>query len=501
MNTNRFSEDLHRPGYHFVAPGEYAVPGDPNGAFFADGVYHLMFLYQVRETEGFHWGHLVSTDLLNWKRLPDALTVHEGDGGCFSGGAFLDDDGTAYLTFWKFAAKDPAKDRSGIAMAKARPPYEVWERMEPIAINASYWGVRDETVDGETVHLGNADPSNIWKQNGIYYMQTGNLCVLNEFGREENSPEMYQGDWTELYRSKDLVNWEFVHRFYAHEERGDDLPDRTEDDMCPSFLPLYDAPSGGKLTDKWLQLCIAHNKGCRYYVGTVEGETFHPEIHERMSWKDNAFFAPEALIDDKNRHIMWAWLRDEDFERQEETYGWNGIYSFPRVLWWDEKRYCLRMAPAEELDALQGEHQVFASLQDGIVPVKNGTSFRMKAKWSAGTEGVFGFRVKESADGREYTEILVDRENGKLVMDLTKSGYNGEWDIREEAPLKLEKGEDVELDIFVDGCVVEVYCNALQAICRRAYPTDPASCGVRLAPDSAAPTALEVWEMRKTTIE
>ena len=31
--------------------------------------------------------------------------------------------------------------------------------------------------------------------------------------------------------------------------------------------------------------------------------------------------------------------------------------------------------------------------------------------------------------------------------------------------------------------------------------TDPASCGVRLAPDSAAPTALEVWEMRKTTIE
>ena len=32
--------DLHRPGYALLPPGEYAVPGDPNGAFFADGVYH-----------------------------------------------------------------------------------------------------------------------------------------------------------------------------------------------------------------------------------------------------------------------------------------------------------------------------------------------------------------------------------------------------------------------------------------------------------------------------
>ena len=32
-----YPADLHRPGYRFVAPGEYAVPGDPNGAFFAAG--------------------------------------------------------------------------------------------------------------------------------------------------------------------------------------------------------------------------------------------------------------------------------------------------------------------------------------------------------------------------------------------------------------------------------------------------------------------------------
>ena len=500
MKTKHFPIDPHRPKYHFTAPGEFAVPGDPNGAFFADGVYHLMFLYQVRETKGFHWGHLTSTDLLNWERHADALTVDEGDGGCFSGGAFLDDDGTAYLTFWKFAAKDPEKDRSGIAMAKSRPPYEVWERMEPIAINATYWGVRDEVIDGETVHLGNADPSNIWKADGVYYMQTGNLCVLNEFGREEDSPAFYQGDWTELYRSADLQNWEFVRRFYTHEETGDDLPDRTEDDMCPSFLPLYDAPSGGNKTDKWLQLCIAHNKGCRYYIGTLENETYHPIIHERMSWKDKAFFAPEALIDDKNRHIMWAWLLDEDQAKQDDTYGWSGVYSFPRVLWWDEGRGCLRMAPAEELETLQKNPASVARLEDGIVPVINGTSFRLKAKWSVDAPGKLGFRVKMSADGREYTEIYADREKGVLVMDLRKSGENDPWNILEEAPLKLMDGEAVELDIFVDGCVVEVYCNELQAICRRAFPTDPASGTVQLLDGAPMPEMLKVWEMGETYI-
>ena len=42
--------------------------------------------------------------------------------------------------------------------------------------------------------------------------------------------------------------------------------------MCPSFLPLYDAKENGNKTDKWLQLFISHNKGCQYYIGTLDGE-------------------------------------------------------------------------------------------------------------------------------------------------------------------------------------------------------------------------------------
>ena len=151
--------DPYRPLYHFAIPDGDGNPGDSNGAFYADGRYHLMYLYRNHDTEAFHWGHISSHDLLHWKHHPDALTLENGDEGCFSGGGFVDDDGTAYITFWKFAAKD-GSDNGGIDIAFSKPPYDVWERIRPIAINGSakVWGTMD--IDGEEISC--AEPSNIW---------------------------------------------------------------------------------------------------------------------------------------------------------------------------------------------------------------------------------------------------------------------------------------------------------------------------------------------------
>ena len=78
--------------------------------------------------------------------------------------------------------------------------------------------------------------------------------------------------------------------------------------MCPSFLPLPRSREGGPPSGKHLQLFISHNMGCQYYVGRydTERQVFLPEGHGRMSWVDNTFFAPEALIDGNGRQIMWG---------------------------------------------------------------------------------------------------------------------------------------------------------------------------------------------------
>ena len=465
--------DPYRPTWHFAVPDDNGYPGDPNGAFYADGRYHLMYLYRNTAKGAFHWGHISSSDLLHWRHHPDALEGDAGDEGCFSGGAFLDDDGTAYLTFWKFPSKgEHPKDNGGIGMAKAYPPYEHWERMEPVALEESEWGILDMERDREVLHLGCADPSNIWKSGGLYYMQTGNLCVLNKYGRNEDSVPAYRGDHTDLFRSRDLSHWEYVGRFYENPHTDADYPDDTEDDMCPEFLPLPDSAGGGKMTDRYLQLFIAHNRGAQYYTGKwdAEHERFLPETHGRFSWRDSACFAPESLIDGKNRQLAWFWFRD-DPEKAFETYGWTGVYSFPRALWLENG--ILHMAPAEELEQLQSHEMrlpAFPLSGKKELSVPDGTSFRLRAEIRVGDAENVGFFVR--ADETERTEISYDRKNGGLVVNTENSGCTG-WRIRECAPFALSDGETLSLDIMVDRSVVEVYANERQAIARRVYPTHP----------------------------
>lgn len=486
----RLLADAYRPTYHFAVPDDLGIPGDSNGAFFADGVYHLMYLYENSETDAFHWGHVSSIDLLHWRHHPDALTSFEGDRGCFSGGGFVDDDGTVYLTFWKFPSAKPSGDRGGIAIAYAKPPYDVWERMETLAVESSEsWGVTDIEIDGEIQRVGSADPSNIWKMNGKYYLQTGNKVVLDRFGRNEDSLQKYKGDWTDLFRSDDLKKWEYVGRFYENRQMGiQDWPDETEDDMCPSFLPLYDAEENGKFTGKYLQIFISHNKGCQYYVGSMDGECFVPEQHGRMSWKDISYFAPEALVDDKNRQIVWTWLHcnlPNDFKR----FGWSGVYGLPRNVWYENG--VLMQAPVSEVDALEYGHIAYDPADGETIKVGDGEQCRIKGVWKGGEKA--GVAVRISRDESEYTEIYYCPEEKKLIMDTTRSGREGRK-AREEAPFELCDGEDLSLDIFIDHSVLEVYANKRQAICRRVYPSDPKnSTGVKLI--GAAPKKLDTYRM------
>ncbi len=492
-------QDKYRPAYHFAIPDGDGRPGDVNGTFFADGRYHLMYLYKNYQTNGYHWGHISSGDLLHWRCHQDALTTEEGDEGCYSGGAFVDDDGVAYLTFWKFPSENLLKDNGGIGIAYSKPPYEKWKRMQPIAINGSkdIWGTLTLNIDGKIKHVACADPSNIWKSNGFYYLQSGNLRIIENFS--ELSSE-YKGDYTDLFKSKDLRTWEYVGKFYDNPRLNEFYPDESEDDMCPSFLPLPNKKRGGEITNKYLQLFISHNRGSQYYIGEVKGEKFFPETHGRFTWNDYALFAPEALIDADNRHIAWFWIRERS-KGDGMKYGWSGVFSFPRVFWIEND--VLHMAPADELEKLQFNRQNFKlDKVDGIKPigVKNGESCRLKTKIKFKNATFAGIRVKSNLTQSEYTDIYVDKINNKLIFDSTKSGKDI-FCIKEEAPFELKEGEYLEIDLFIDKSVIEVYVNERQAICRKVYSINPEeNDNVFAISNGAIFEETIVWEMFPTNM-
>ena len=204
----RLLADPYRPGYHFCTPEDMGLPGDPNGAFYYKGRYHLMYLYN-RTGSGFCWGHISSSDLVHWRHHPDAIRPGHGDEGCFSGGAFVDDDGTAYLSYWMlWGAK-------GIGLAKSVAPFDSWTKScsNPV-IQSTEFGVTEMKGEGgKSTYVGSADPSNIWKKDGRYYMLTGSLAALNKVGRAADSPLSEQGDRAYLFVSDDLKHWKYLHVF------------------------------------------------------------------------------------------------------------------------------------------------------------------------------------------------------------------------------------------------------------------------------------------------
>ncbi len=193
QSTRLFREKLladpYRPGYHFCVPEDNGRPGDPNGCFYANGRYHLMYLYN-RSGVGFCWGHISSQDLVHWRHHPDAIGPGDGDEGCFSGGAFVDDDGTAYLSYWMLWGD------KGIGLAKSSDRYyDHWQKLaaNPV-IKSTEWGITETGPGGpETGSTVRPIRPTSGRRMASTYILTGNLLVLNKYGRQSDSPESMKG--------------------------------------------------------------------------------------------------------------------------------------------------------------------------------------------------------------------------------------------------------------------------------------------------------------------
>ena len=479
---DRLLSDPYRPAYHFSFPEDDGRPGDPNGLFYHNGRYHLMYLYN-RAGMGYSCGHVSSTDLLHWRHHPDAIMPGDGDEGCFSGGAFVDDDGSAVLSYWMLWGS------KGIGLAKSTDPdFNTWKKSgnNPV-IQSTDWGITTmKNSSGKEFHVGSADPSNIWKKDSKYYMLTGNLLVLRKYGsrgyglpaNDNNAPPLpddslnYQGDRLYLFSSDDMKQWKYEHEFYKGDRKW---TSKTEDNMCPSFLPLPSSPDGGKASGKHLMLFISHNMGAQYYVGEYKNDHFYHDNHGRMTWKDNAYFAPEALVDGKGRQIMWSWIFDDRPDSVVNHYGWTGMYGLPRTLWVGDDG-TLRLRPVKELESLRSKKSEVSNIQvksEGEIKVNtfNSELMELEVSFQPNTSGQYGIKVGVSDDGREETVIYYDAIEKKLKFDTRKSGLSFGRKMVEEAPFELKKGEPLVLRVFIDKSVVEVFANDRQAIARMVYPT------------------------------
>jgi beta-fructofuranosidase len=430
--------DPARPGYHFVMPEGIAIPFDPNGAIFWKGRYHLFYIFQDKRTgkKSDHWGHVSSTDLFHWRHHPTGLLE-----GMYSGNCFINKEGVPTICYHQVG--------QGNAMAVALDDdLNEWQKLESNPITP-------KTEEGDEHHgkYRSWDP-HAWLEGDTYYA-------------------IFGGKRPAIARSPTLSGeWQYVGDLFAHGVEGVEL---DEDVSCADLF---------KLGDKDVLLCISHRLGCRYYLGEWKNEQFYPEFHEQMSWVDNAFFAPESMIDRQGRRIMWAWLLDyREFGIRWE-HGWSGTMSLPRVLSLSEDGQ-LQMDVPEEIEALRygaytKENIELQSGTDLVIDEISGNSLELFVEMESAEASAFGVKVRVSPDGQEETVIVYDATEGKLKVDTRNSGPEDTPKSVEAGPFELREGERLKLRVFVDKSVVEIFANSRQAVMRRIYPAKPDSVGVSL---------------------
>ena len=471
--------DPHRPTYHFINPEGWGMPFDPNGSIYWNGRYHMFYI--IHDERGHIYGHASSKDLLHWRYHTPALYPRPGDPdkGIYSGNAFLTKDNKVAMIYHGVGAGN------SIAFSDHKDLL-YWDKLESNPIIPI-----PEKGSKEAELYSSWDP-HAWLENDTYYTVFG-------------------GQTPALFKANELDSWEYVGPFFSS-----DMPDVQpfEDLSCPDFF---------KLGNKYAVLSISHDLGARIYLGDWYENQFHPESHQRMNWLGGTVFAPESMLDKDGRRIMWAWVLDRRivnhirYDHEPPKVGWSGMLTLPRVLTLD-KDGILNINPVDELKALRTKKrtETFIDLEEGnskIMSSMSGNAIEIKAKVNVPSSGIFGMKVLSSGDGQEETIIKFNTIDNTIEIDFENSsldtsikhferamGHDEIIATNQVAPFELRGGETLDLQIFIDKSIIEVFANGRQCVTQRVYPILENSQGVEVFSEKggAMVESITTWDIAPT---
>ena len=467
--------DKHRPIYHYVNPE--GKLNDPNGLCFWQGRWHLFYQGYPPEDPRQHWGHAVSDDLVHWRDLPYCI-YPDPEECCYSGATLVEAERV-------IAMYHGTKVGNMVATAS-----------DPLLLNWRKVG------DGPVIPLpakGQAAPYRvfdpcIWREGEHYYSLSA--------GQLPDGPGGTPVAADFLFRSKDLAHWEYLHPF----TEGDRFTLLGDDGACPYFWPIG---------DKHMLLFFSHMSGGQYLLGDYD--TTRQKLVVTGASKFNmgpvgpsGVHAPSATPVGKDIVAIF------NMNPGKRTAGWDQIMSLPRRLSLDaEGELC--QAPVEAVAScrkrrLGGAPQALPANQEVVLPELAGDAVEIQATVAPSAAATFTLNVLRSPDAEEVTRIAFFRDRGyrdnvlrrrhvesRITLDTSYSSTAADVRCRapETASVRLQPDEPLELRVFVDRSIVEVFVNGRQCVAARVYPERADSTGISFRSQGAASTLsrLDVWEM------
>ncbi|TSA37451.1 MAG: glycosyl hydrolase family 32 domain protein [Verrucomicrobiaceae bacterium] len=483
-SRKKLAADRYRPLFHFVSPEKKLH--DPNGLCFWQGRWHLFYQAFPPEGGGIHWGHAISDDLIHWRDLPYA--IYPGpEKACWSGSALVEDN--RVIAMYHGVA-------AGIMVATSDDPLLLnWEKLK---------GKTGGAVIPPGPEYMISAPC-IWRKGDAYYSLSGYIQPRTG-ERGEATPAGY------LFRSKDLVHWEYLHQFIENDHAtrfGEDL-------ACPHLLPIG---------DRHIMLSASHLYGAQYRLGDYEKERdkFIVTAHDRFN--TGALFpggvhAPSATSDGRGGIVTIFNINDA-----KPIPEWIGIMSLPVRLTLLARNE-LGMEPAGDIESLRGERVSVAPMtmpanKEMVFENVRGNAMELNLEIDPKNAPMIELNVLRSQNKEEFTRIAFYGRRGPRdfmqyvgedqkkkedsmfsIITLDNSHSSELPDVLSRAPenaqFHLPPGETLKLRVFIDRSVVEVFANGRRYVALRVYPGRDDSLGVSLRAQGgdAELKSMEAWQMK-----
>lgn len=489
-SREKLSSDPYRPVYHFVNPEGNL--NDPNGLSFWNGNWHLFYQAYPPEDPRQHWGHAISRDLIHWRDLPLAIYPNP-ERASYSGSALVEEDRVIAMYHGT---------RAGNMVAVADDPLLLnWEKVTGDAV------IPLDNPSGFPLPYTVYDP-NIWKKDGIYYSISG--------GRERMGPGNKPVARGYLFRSKDLKHWQYMHSFVE----GDRFTLIGDDYACPYFWPIG---------DRYIMPFYSHMSGGQYLLGDYDKQRdkFVATDHGKFNFgasTPSGVHAPSATPAPDGEGVVIIFNMNPGYP----TEGWNQIMTLPKKLTLTSENE-LEIEPAGDIESLRYNHQRVESMtlpanKEIVLEQINGNAMEINAEIDPQEAQMIELNILRSPDKKEYTRIALfpyrgysegrpywrergidkERENwprkSLVTLETSYSSILPRARSRapETAPFLLQTDEIINLRVFIDKSVVEVFVNGKQCVAARVYPGLEESIGVSLysrGQDSEL-ISLDAWQMK-----
>jgi fructan beta-fructosidase len=389
--------EKYRPQFHFTSRRGWN--NDSNGLVWYKGEYHLYYQHNPYGIKwgNMHWGHAVSTDLVQWKELPIALYPQRFGDWVFSGSAVVDEDNTAGFQ---------TGEEDVIVAA-----YTSTGRGECIAYSNDRGRTFTDYAGNPVVEHRGRDPKVIWYEPGGHWV----MAVYHEVDEKRTIA---------FYTSDDLKHWEYqslIDGFYE----------------CPE---IFELTVDGDASERTWVLYAADGD---YMLGSFDGKVFSAESGKHTFSHGNCFYASQTYNNipaSDGRRIQIAWGRV-----QMPDMPFNQMMLFPVELRLRRTDEGLRLfaQPVREIERLFAGGRTWekTAVPGGRWPIPGaeGELFRIRAALRTDGKKKLGFVVRG-------TDVVYDTAAGTLSC-LDRS-----------APVKPINGV-LHLELLVDRTSIEIFAN------------------------------------------